>query len=1122
MLYDVSYERGLLKYEPSKTPISLKSDTLETVIQTLKILNNSEFFNQETLKSAKELSIKILSDIEQLATVEKIAKIENQFFHPHDQKVQLHLNEMVKLAEEISKKTVLSQVEIIERATQDAKYNPLRFLTIGRNYGILDEDKFIEILSIAIVERPKLVLEFLKELQINNEENRTKIVNIYLKFFSSYTLVNYLEGLFELAKHDQKTLQDIACAVATILTFNKSHLSYMLKFFDEKTKLEFVFKLVKLNPRVLCYCIKDFPLNKEDKEKIIYEILKGHIGTFQAFIENLPDFGKLSNKVKQDIQIEEELRKNPAQLAENIDKYELDPAKRLEIAERIAKSNGRALCRFIQKFGIDNEDTLIRLAELALKKDKVSYFEKPQPSGMEFFPNFGIKNPQKLILLAKSLITSNPETAQYIQFFTNDEKTCYEICKVAVQSGVKGLAQYLHKLIKKSDFLDMAKEAITSNSSTLKEYALLFEDSKDRLALAKSCNLDYLKLDSENEVSKSFFCELKLNREHQIELAHHFLTFDPLSVLKFISDSELDDENLILKCINVAEKQEPGALACFLDAHPFLLGVIEEWGNQLVVKLLKKEANRDPDNLFTKVGNIRDLKIDERYDIMLEKFKSDPTTVVSIFSSLYDNYPIFQIPPKIEFSTNLPPEINNVQTLLHQLKITEFDAIIDQLKALDINEDSKQIKEGLAWIFYTAARLPANYNQNNATIWGTIFKYRQPKMRYNLTDQALLLINQPENLKNYNAVAKTEHLKLPALFLSHHEAFKNILQKIHKEKRAEFKDATLTHLFISTLHLLSQSTLPIEKQAAILEDILKQDKKKMKNELLNLIGILEAGYDQKLQEIEHPSYEKIFQEILISLVPHLQLDPLFAQKFNETFGKNLKVVAALITYAARLQKLSSYDKKVVLDFLGKFIQEVMNGTYKVERYNEEHSPHLKAVFEKVKGLKEAWSKTVEVPLSYNDIELEKEYKNWKLVRTDDFSDLFMCGTVVKGSCQNVNGNILFTKALLAYPMEGKNQLLAIKDSDGNIICRTIFRIMINKATGLPVLYQEVFYTNHVDPRFGIFLEKFAEDQAKELQLPLLKGSGGGNHLESLGGRSPYEYVDAAGGVYQSCKFNFRV
>jgi len=77
--------------------------------------------------------------------------------------------------------------------------------------------------------------------------------------------------------------------------------------------------------------------------------------------------------------------------------------------------------------------------------------------------------------------------------------------------------------------------------------------------------------------------------------------------------------------------------------------------------------------------------------------------------------------------------------------------------------------------------------------------------------------------------------------------------------------------------------------------------------------------------------------------------------------------------------------------------------------------------------------------------------------TDDLNDLFVCGTEVEGSCQNIDRNPELNKCLLAYIADGKNRLVAIKDMKGKIRARAILRILWNPEIQQPVLFLERIY-----------------------------------------------------------------
>jgi hypothetical protein len=139
--------------------------------------------------------------------------------------------------------------------------------------------------------------------------------------------------------------------------------------------------------------------------------------------------------------------------------------------------------------------------------------------------------------------------------------------------------------------------------------------------------------------------------------------------------------------------------------------------------------------------------------------------------------------------------------------------------------------------------------------------------------------------------------------------------------------------------------------------------------------------------------------------------------------------------------------------------------------------------------------------------------NYRLVFHDDPLDLLYCGTDIIGSCQRIEGEPENNKGLLVYMVDGKNRLLAIKDSSGRIVSRTILRLLWDGEQ--PVLYRERLYPGFLIPGHKEILNRFTVDLGVKLGLPVVCGDEGesyGKHLQSFEGPAPYEYCDGAGGV----------
>jgi len=154
---------------------------------------------------------------------------------------------------------------------------------------------------------------------------------------------------------------------------------------------------------------------------------------------------------------------------------------------------------------------------------------------------------------------------------------------------------------------------------------------------------------------------------------------------------------------------------------------------------------------------------------------------------------------------------------------------------------------------------------------------------------------------------------------------------------------------------------------------------------------------------------------------------------------------------------------------------------------------------------------------------QKLQEGYQVVDTDDPWDLFLSGTEVDGSCQRIDGDPKVTKSLLAYVLDGKNRMLAVKRPDGRIEARAIFRLLYDTKNDKPVLFMERVYSNSVG-RFDKALLEMAIKRAKALGLTLLGSRGPKEYtgkIKALGSSMPYEYADSAGGVMSGGWFEIK-
>ena len=80
-------------------------------------------------------------------------------------------------------------------------------------------------------------------------------------------------------------------------------------------------------------------------------------------------------------------------------------------------------------------------------------------------------------------------------------------------------------------------------------------------------------------------------------------------------------------------------------------------------------------------------------------------------------------------------------------------------------------------------------------------------------------------------------------------------------------------------------------------------------------------------------------------------------------------------------------------------------------------------------------------------DMTHDFSGCNIIDTDDPNDLLLMGTEVSTSCMHVGDDRKPNKALLAYIMDGKNRIVAIKNSSGKIMARTAIRLLINEKKG---------------------------------------------------------------------------
>ena len=145
------------------------------------------------------------------------------------------------------------------------------------------------------------------------------------------------------------------------------------------------------------------------------------------------------------------------------------------------------------------------------------------------------------------------------------------------------------------------------------------------------------------------------------------------------------------------------------------------------------------------------------------------------------------------------------------------------------------------------------------------------------------------------------------------------------------------------------------------------------------------------------------------------------------------------------------------------------------------------------------------------------YAKWQIGITQDPVDMLLLAKETQG-CQSIDGTPSLNKCALAYVVDHKNSAVVIKNAQGKIKARAILRALYDKERKTPVLFLERHYVSTFDETLNTALNAYAKAYAQEMGVPLLtheaisSGEVYKGTIEALGGKAPFEYSDAGGGI----------
>lgn len=318
------------------------------------------------------------------------------------------------------------------------------------------------------------------------------------------------------------------------------------------------------------------------------------------------------------------------------------------------------------------------------------------------------------------------------------------------------------------------------------------------------------------------------------------------------------------------------------------------------------------------------------------------------------------------------------------------------------------------------------------------------------------------------------------------------------------KNAILTQNILDKLLLLNNVALTNQERVDII-GFLCQNKADLEKNLVCLYQAIMFKKDGKLSKIKPDSRIDILENMSASVYGQLGInndDKDYIRKFHECMYDNMdrKLGQYICLYITR--NMECYDMKPILKT---FINAVASkDRMREERYNTLNIEHLAKLKELNNKVFKKW--------------ISEYSQNGEVQITDDAIDLFLIGTEISGSCQNIEsvGGTL-NKCLMGYVMDGKNKACVIKDGNGRIMARCIIRLLIDEKTKKAVMVKEPLYCIANDKILETSDSKLRDkciEYAKWLGVALVESEQDGNKtypntLISVGSNAPYEYVDSA-------------
>lgn len=763
-------------------------------------------------------------------------------------------------------------------------------------------------------------------------------------------------------------------------------------------------------------------------------------------------------------------------ISASIQKYGItNQAALVEIAKIAATQNALVLSRNIKNFGIKTEAARIEIAKIAAQQRSVL--------GIHIL-NFDITNQEALIEIAKlSAQQSGLGISRHIQEYgIKNQTTLIEIAKIAAHQSGGGVSLFIqdYSIENQEALIEIAKIAAEQNglgmSDHIQKYGIQSEEALVEIALLaiqQSEPTNAIKiLNKYNLSTESKICILSRLVNSRPEVSHeineYFSKMDPSKLLKQYPE---------LRVFGFSPNTETGYLVEMVKlTDPFT-----ERRKTLYCETTKEQ---DPTRKAIKKTSLHVL-------CSIVDFASGSPSLLKKLSDLFSAVQ------------------QEKSTLVQEQKLTLIAALLMHCRAKNVDQRAldKQffLLNGIFALTDTSLRTYLSHlfidQVSNPDLCSLLSSKKLPvDLVMSLLLPFITQIDTPYVELRFAAKKQSVSEIDPEMcFVSFIDRLKELLN--HKF----FKDTTKLEILLSSLHtLIGTPQLTHAEKLTVLRDLIfvghplsikghfKQDQCEQLLRSAEMVALL-INSDQStcLMSISSGQLHDQFQSLFAKI---LKIEPSGTNPFAAW-----RKPGSLLKYASKLQS-SLEIRETVFPFLQEFAKAVINGTFAFDRYDPSKAPvHWLNVLKMMSTEQiEKWKRGN----SYSDAGMD-------VVDTDNPCDLLLSGTDV-GSCQRVQGDPHFSKCLVAYLIDPKIRMMAVKNKQGVIIARCMMRLLWDKTAMKFVLFQEKKYPMGGDVRFAGVLDRACKKRAEELGLALLIKEEGGEQttLQAFKGKAPFEYVDA--------------